>query len=221
MCRVEGILAVPAERAQHVELLVGKALRHDLEGHGVAGDVPDAQHHGLVDEDLVELDGQLVEHLPDDPDDLVRILQRMNLDIGEGGRPPLGDVADLGDLAVAQVPGHAVPVADARHPQSDVLDNPLDLVDAHRVADPVLVLEDDEKSRQDILDERLRAEGQGDADDSGGGQDWGDLDANGAESRQQGDDDDDGNADIREQSADGCRALILPCLLYTSDAADE
>ena len=56
----------------------------------------------------------------------------------------------------------------------------------------------------------MRAEGQGDADDSGGGQDWGDLDANGAESRQQGDDDNDGNADIREQSADGRRALILP-----------
>ena len=54
---------------------------------------------------------------------------------------------------------------------------PMTGADVDEVADPVLVLDDHEDARQVVLDERLRAEAEGDADDAGAGEQRADVDA--------------------------------------------
>ena len=95
-------------------------------------------------------------------------------------RPALAVVADPQDLAVADVPDHAVAVAQPGDPQADRLDG---ADGAHagvdQVADAVLVLEDHEDAGQEVLDQGLGAEAERDPDDAGAGHQRADRDARG------------------------------------------
>ena len=70
-----------------------------------------------------------------------------------------------------------VSVAQDRFPQRYVFDNALYAGDLHRVADVVLILSQDEKAVDEVLDQRLRTKANRDASDSSAGQQRPHIDA--------------------------------------------
>ena len=88
-------------------------------------------------------------------------------EIEDHARPALRQVADAGDLAVADVPEGAVDVADVRHAHAHVLDDAGGEPEVDDVADPDLVLGDDEDAVQHVLHDVLRAEAEAGADGGG------------------------------------------------------
>ena len=76
-------------------------------------------------------------------------------------------VPDAHDLAVAHVPDGAALIAQPGRAQADGLDGAARLLQIHDIADAVLILEDHEDPVQEVLDDVLRAERDGHADDRG------------------------------------------------------
>ena len=91
------------------------------------------------------------------------------------------EVGDGGDLAVGHDVERAVAVAQLGHAQGQVLDGALQAGDLDVVADGVLIFEQDEEAGEHVLEERLRAEADAQADDAGAGDERAQRDAQGAE----------------------------------------
>src|SRR5690606_32912126 len=102
-------------------------------------------------------------------------------DVDDGHRVTLAEVADTQYLAVSDIPDSAVEVAECGDAQSHRLHRAGGLTDVHDVTDAVLVLQHHEDARQEVPDEVLRAETDGHADDTGGGEDGSEVDAQFAE----------------------------------------
>ena len=86
-------------------------------------------------------------------------VSRRELDVQQRARPVLALVADADDRAVGHVPDRPVGGAQPRRAQRHRLDRPARrAVEVDDVADAELVLGEDEHARQEVLDERLRAE---------------------------------------------------------------
>lgn len=85
----------------------------------------------------------------------------------------------------------AVLVAEHGSPEIDLLHQAGDAGHGDDVSLAILILDDDEEARDDVLDERLRAEADRDAEHSSAGEDRRDVDAELRESREPGDRPDD------------------------------
>ena len=92
----------------------------------------------------------------------VDVLAVGDADVQHRARPALRPVADAQHLAVADVPDGAVDVADPGHAQADGLDDARGVAEVDHVADAVLVLDEHEETGDDVADQRLRAETDGD-----------------------------------------------------------
>ena len=92
-------------------------------------------------------------------------------DIHHGAGPAAGLVAHDLDLAVGDDVHDAVDVAQHHHPQRHLLDRAALAAGLDHVAQPELVLEEDEEAGDDVLDQALRPEGDREAEDSGAGED--------------------------------------------------
>ena len=75
------------------------------------------------------------------------------------------------------MPEHAPAVADRRGPQSDRLDRAAGLAEVDHVADAVLILEQHEQPGDQVLDQCLGAEAEGQTGDAGAGEQRRELDA--------------------------------------------
>ena len=98
-------------------------------------------------------------------------------------------------------------VAQPRDAQADGLDRAGGLAEVDRVADAVLVLEDHEDARQEVLDQVLGAEAQGDAGDAGTGEQRRDRQAEHAQHHDERDAPDRAGGDAAQQRAHGLGAL--------------
>ena len=111
-----------------------------------------------------------------------------DFDVEQRARPVLAHVADHPDLAVGDVPDDAVDAAQPGGPQADPLDHAADLAfDVDDVADPELVFDQDEHPGEEVLDQRLRAEAERDADHAGAGEQRRQADPDLAEDHEGGD----------------------------------
>ena len=129
-------------------------------------------------------------------------------DVDGGQHPPLGLVGHAQDLPVAHVPDDPGQVAQSGDPQRDVLDHADGFAEVHQVADPVLVLEDQEDARQVVLDQALRPEAEGHTQYAGAGQQGRDVDAQDRQDQQQRDDEHRRGDHRPQQGADRLRALL-------------
>ena len=167
--RVEGALEAFAHLALDGEVLAGHALRDRADRHRRPGDRLDAEHLGLVDELLAPdgVGGHRGHGLADHRDDPLDVLGVGDRHVDERRGEALRPVADPDDLAVADVPGDAVRVAQPGDPQGHLLDRADGLTGVDDVADAVLVLEDHEDPGEEVLDQALGAEAERDAGDAG------------------------------------------------------
>ena len=101
-------------------------------------------------------------------------------------------------------------VAQRGDAQAHVLDGALGLAEVHPVADAVLVLEEHEQSGQEVADEGLGAEAEGDAHDPRGGDERRDVDAEYRQGLQDHPDQDDERHERLEHRADGRHPLGPP-----------
>ena len=117
------------------------------------------------------------------------------VDVGVGGQahvqqrpgPLLRHVADPEDVAVGDVPHGAVHVAQPGGAQAHGLDGAAGLTGVDDVADPVLVLDQHEGPRDEVLDQALRAEAEGNPGDAGAGDQQAEGDAQLAQDHDAGD----------------------------------
>src|SRR5690606_441315 len=121
------------------------------EGHGDDADPDrgvaegfDAEDLGLLDEERAPggIGEELAAKVAEDGEDAVDILLVGDLDVDDGAGPGLGQVADLGDLAVGDDVDDAVDVAEDGGAEGDLLDHPVDVADADHVADAELSLDE-------------------------------------------------------------------------------
>jgi len=146
-------------------------------------DLVDAEHVGLVDDDLFEgfVLAQSVGQRGEDGDDPVGVDAGIYAD-GEGGnREVAGEIGDGRDLAVRHDVDRAVAVAESGAAQSEVFDGALEAGDFDRVANVVLVFDKDEDAVEHVLEEGLCAETDAEADDSGRRDEGPERDTDGAE----------------------------------------
>ncbi len=98
-------------------------------------------------------------------------------DVEHGEREVFRHVGQLGDHAVGNHVHRAVVAAQRDRPQADRLDESGLAVDRDHVAEANLVFEDQEEAGDDVADEILRAEADGQAGDPRPGQDRPNVDA--------------------------------------------
>jgi hypothetical protein len=118
------------------------------------------------------------------------------------------------------VPQAAVEVAYVGQAQADVLHFADGLAEVHRVADAVLVLEHDEQAGQVVGDQALRAEADGQTDDSGAGQQRAQRDAHLVEDHGHAEHEQDDRHGAAEHGADGAGPL-LAALFRTGPVAGQ
>ncbi len=157
--------------------------------------------------------GLLVGHVASDPvDDVGRPIDEI------GRRKP--DLLRDPRPASCQVGGHdhgrvrhgvdvAVEVAQRRPPERQILDRALDAGDLDHVALAVLVLHQDHRAVEVVLDQALGAESDGDADDAEAGHGGPDIDAEDAQDRQDGDRDDEGPDQRQAERVERGEAFLL------------
>ncbi len=97
-------------------------------------------------------------------------------DVDHRARPAAGLVAHHLDLAVGHDVHDPVDVPQHHHPKGHLLDRAALTRRLDHVADRELVLEQNEEARDDVLDQALRAERDGQAQNAGAGQDRPDVD---------------------------------------------
>ncbi len=187
-----------------------RGLEHDAYDGAVLVEALDAPHLGRLDDDVVELG--ILEHrrglLLQDRLHLVEVGLVADRDVEDGACPVLALVADPQHLAVADVPNGAVDIAQPGHAQADRLDDAGGLAEVDDVTDAVLVLEDHEDAGEEVLDEVLGAEAEGDADDAGAGDDRCDVDAQLGQHHDDDDRQDQAGRDALEQRSHGLGALL-------------
>ena len=132
----------------------------------------DAPDLGLLEDDVVP--ARLLPHLGGgvrhDLADPGQVLVVGHREVDHRPGPALGFVADPVDGPVADVPDHAVHVAQPGDPEADRLDRPGGVARVDDVAHPVLVLEQHEDPGQEVTHQALRAEPDGDAEHTRAGQ---------------------------------------------------
>ena len=151
-----------------LELLAGQRAGHHAQRDGVDFDAFQPHHGGRVQQQLPQQ--RVVERvlalLVQDLVDPVEVGAGRHRDVDHRARPVLGEVDRFDDLAVGDGEQLAIRGAQPGHPQRHVLDGAArlggDPRDGQRdqVAEAVLLLDDDEKAREQILDQLLSAETQ-------------------------------------------------------------
>jgi hypothetical protein len=205
---VEGGLDALAQQPADPPLLAGRRLDDEAQRDAVDAQLLDAPQVGRLQHGRVRL-GDLAGDALDDRLGVVEVGAVGDLDVQQRARPVLAHVAHAADVAVGHVPDGAVDAAQPRGAQADGLDGAgRGGVEVDDVADAELVLDEDEDARQEVLDQRLGAEAQRDADDAGAGQQGRQVDAELAEDHQPGDDEDDEARDAGENAAQRLDALL-------------
>ena len=145
---------------------------------------------------------EVVGDLLDGAGGVVEVGRVGDLDVDQGPGPALGAVADAADLAVGDVPEGAVDVPQAGGAQADALDGAGGRAGVDHVADPVLVLHQHEDAGDEVADQVLGAEPDGDPDDPGPGDQRAEVEPQGAEGHQTSQGPDAEGGDAGQQGAD-------------------
>jgi hypothetical protein len=208
---VEADLDALAELAGDLPLPEREHLRDDAEVDRRIGQRLEPRHLGRIDErrspQLV-----LVHRLPDrlqHRDHVVRVLPVRDAHVQHDPRPGPRQVAHPVDLAVRDHVHDALDVAEHDHPQRHPFDRAGGGVDADDVADPELVLEEDEEPADDVLDQRLRTERDREADDPRAGEERRDVHSHRAENHEHGQHHQDHDPDAAQQAEECAGALRL------------
>ena len=157
--RVESGLDPLADLPGDREVLVRRALGDDRDGDHSAHHRLGSGDHGFFEQVCCPLRRaiQLMGDLADQRQNGVQALGAADLDVHDRGRPSQGPVADLDDLAVADVPDDFAGVSHFCDAQCDLLNGADRLARVDDIAHAVLVLEDHEDAGQDVLDQSLCA----------------------------------------------------------------
>ena len=149
--------------------LVGADADLDGVGDSAAFDLVDAKDDGVGDGDVFEggVVADLGRRLPEQGDDLVGIGAGVDADVEGGDGVVAGEVGDGGDLAVGDDVEGAVGVAEGGAAEGEVFDGALEAGDVDDLADVVLVFDEDEDAVEHVLEDALRAEADGDAENAG------------------------------------------------------
>ena len=132
------------------------------------------------------VDVQLVGDPLDGPGGVVEVGRVGDLHVDQRPGPALGAVADPADLPVGDVPQGAVDVAQPGGAQPDPCDGAGGRAGVDHVPDAVLVLHEHEDAGDEVADQVLGAEPDGDADDPGPGDQRPQVEAEGAKGHQPG-----------------------------------
>ena len=207
--RVEAGLDAGPHLPGHAPLLHGRGLEGDPDRDLVGGDGLDAPDLRLLDDHALEVlvvpqvVGDLAQHRPH-PRDVLPVGDRH---VEHRAGPVLALVAHPEDLAVADVPDRPVDVAQPGDAEADGLDGAAGRAQVDDVAHAQLVLEDHEGAGQEVLDEVLGAEAQGDADDPCAGDDRPDVVVQLGQHHRDDDRHDDAGDHALEQVAHAARSL--------------
>ena len=113
-------------------------------------------------------------------------------------------------LAVRNVPDGPVLGAQHGRPQTDLLHGSRGLAEVDRVTDAVLVLDEHEQAGEEVLDDALGTEAQGDPRDAGSGDQRAEVDTEFAEHGDRRDHPDDHAGGASDDAGDRCRTGLQP-----------
>ena len=168
----EGEDDATAEFAQDDVALVGVDADLNGIGDGAAFDLVDAEDNGIGDGDVLEvgLVANCSGNVGEQGDDFVGVGAGVDADLEGGDGVVAGEVGDGGDLAVGDDVESAVGVAEGGAAEGEVFDGAFEAGDVDDLADVVLVFDEDQDAVEHVLEDALRAEADGDAENTGGGQ---------------------------------------------------
>lgn len=107
-------------------------------------------------------------------------------------------------------------VTEDDHAEGDSFDEAAFVVEVDDIADADLIFEEDEEAADDVLDEVLCTESDGEADYTGGGDDGADFEAELFENHHAGDDVDTDAEDPTDDSGKGVGAFLGFCVLFAA-----
>src|SRR5262245_1831725 len=144
-------------------------------------------------------------------------------DLDDCAPPAHAEVRELGERAVRHDPDRAVLQAQLRHAQPDRLHGAGDTADLDDVTDRDQTLEEQEDAREQIADQRLRAEADDDAEHAGRDHDGLHVDAKLAEDHHEDDEGERPAHDAREQGAEcpRARSVAEACSETIHEAVDQ
>lgn len=213
---LEGENDAAAKLAEHGILLVGADADVDGIDDLAAVDLVDAEDVGVGDGDLPE--GRIVADLlgeaAEGGDDGVGVCAGVDADWKRGDGVVAGHVGDGGDLAVRDEVERAVAVAELGGAQGEIFDRALEAGDANDFTDVVLVFDEDEDAVEHVLEDALRTEADTDANDTGRGQQRGEIDVEDGQDVQQ---DDEADDTVGGGPDDGCHGAELGGALRVAD----
>ena len=201
----EGEADAALELANGAKLLGGAGFEDDGEDHLRAFDGVDPEDLRVLEKEVFEFgavadfEGDLLEQLCN----LVGIGGEVDADVDGGDGESGTEVGDGGDLRVGNDVEGAVAVADHGFAQGERLDDTGDSGEADGVAHAELAFDEEEDAVEHIFDDVLRGEADGDAGDSGRGEEWGEIEAHGVEGLECGYEADDGQASGANDAGEG------------------
>lgn len=139
------------------------------QGHAAVLEFLDA-HVRRPDEDVRDVLLHFRHIVLDDLLDAFDVFAIRNGDVANGGRRVDRGVNRTPYVGVIDDEDVAVKIFDLRDADADLADNAAVIADLDDVADQELLFKDDEETGEDILDQALGAEGNGQAQDAGGRQ---------------------------------------------------
>ena len=168
----EGEDDAAAEFAEDAVALVGADADLDGIGDGAAVDLVDAEDDGVGDGDVLEggLVADCAGKVCEQGDDFVGVGAGVDADVEGGDGVVAGEVGDGGDLAVGDDVEGAVGVAEGGAAKGEVFDGAFEACDVDDLADVVLIFDEDQDAVEHVLEDALRAEADGDAENAGGGE---------------------------------------------------
>jgi len=171
---------------------------------------------GIGDGDVLEgaVAADLFGEGAEDGHDAVGVGAGVDADGERGDGEVAGLVGDSGDLAVGDDVEGAVAVAEAGETEGEVFDGALESGDGDDFADVELVLDEDEDAVEHVLEDGLGAEADADADDTGGGKQRSEVDAEDGEDVQE---DDEADEAVGRGSDDGSYGADLGSALGVGD----
>ena len=146
----------------------------------------------------------------DEVGDLRGVLVDGDREVDGGRLPSLGSVRDAHDLPIADVPHDAREITQSGSAQRDLFDRADDLSGVDEVADAVLVLDDHEHAREEVLDKALRSESESNSADAGRREYRGHIEAEFLTDHEYGDAPDDDRRDAAQNRTERLHALSLP-----------
>ena len=159
----------PAQLAKDGIALVGADAELDGVGDGAPFDLVDAEDDGIGDSDVLErgIVAYLFGDTAKDGDDPVGIGAGVDADVEGCDRVVAGEIGDGSDLAVGDDVESAVGIAHGGAAEGEVFDGAFEAGDIDDLAYVVLVFDKDEDAVDHVLEDALRAEADGDAEDAG------------------------------------------------------